>query len=147
MGNKFEDKRDIEIMKRADQVRSLRLAGFTYRQIANQKKISIDTVRRDLERVKIEYPARTARMLVADQNDQLVEMMRPQFLKAAKGDSRAATTMLKLMEHQANLFSLFDVKMDGESNKAVDALNEFFGLLRQNDGTHKTSDAPLDGEA
>lgn len=130
MGNKFEDKRDIEIVERAIKVRSMRLAGLTYLQISKKIGISIDTVRRDLERIKVDFPERTARELVALQNDKLEAMMTPQFLRAAAGDGKAADIMVKLLKHQSDLFNLPEVKHEGESNAAVDALNKFFGLIR-----------------
>lgn len=133
MGSLFRDKTDINIMERATKVRSLRLAGYTYRQIAEQQKISIDTVRRDLERIKVDYPQATARELAAEQNDKLVEMMKPQFLKAAGGNDKAANTMIKLLDHQAKLFGLYNMELEGESSAAVDMLVKFFGKIRENE--------------
>lgn len=133
MASLFRDKQDITIMKRAEKVRSLRLAGFTYRQIADQLDISIDTVRRDMDRITVEFPQQTVRELAAEQNDKLVEMMKPQFLKAAKGDHKAVNAMLKLLDHQAKLFGLYNVEMEGESSQAVEMLVKFFGMIRNDD--------------
>lgn len=123
MATLYRDKQTARIMERAEKVFSLRLAGFSYRKIADQLDISIDTVREDVKRITVEFPEQTARDLVAFQNLQLVEMMRPHYLKAIKGDSRSTGAMLKLMEHQAKLFSLFDIPQDNGMADAMSALN------------------------
>lgn len=130
MGNKFEDKRDITITERALKVRSLRLAGLTYEQIGNKLNISIDTVRRDLERIKVDFPQRTARELVAIQNDKIEAMMTNQFIKAVSGNDKAISAMVKLLDHQAKLFNLYNLDMEGENSQAVEVLKQFFGMLR-----------------
>lgn len=141
MGNKYEDRRDKEIMDRALKVWSLRLAGFTHRQIGDKLNISRDTVRRDIERIKVDYPEQTARELAGEQNFKLVEMMKPQYLKAVKGDGRATGTMLKLMDHQAKLFGLYNVELEGESSQAVEMLKQFFGLIRDDGQDADDADA------
>ena len=101
MGALHQDLQNDRIYKRALQVRTMRLAGFTYQQIADKYKISVDTVRRDLDRIKVEFPEMAARQIVAEQDAQLVEMFRPFFLKAVAGNDKAANTALKIMEHRA----------------------------------------------
>ena len=51
MGALHQDLQNDRIYKRALQVRTMRLAGFTYQQIATKHKISVYTVRRDLEQI------------------------------------------------------------------------------------------------
>ena len=134
MARLHRDKQQDHIMRRAEKVRSYRLAGFTYRQIADRMDIGVGTVKADLERLAVEYPKQTTRELVAEQNDKLVAMMAPQFLKAAGGDARAAATMLKLMDHQAKLWNAYGIGMEGESSQAVNMLATFFGQLRPEGG-------------
>ena len=117
MGTLHQDLQNDRIYKRALQVRTMRLAGFTYQQIAEKYKISVDTVRRDLERINVEFPEMAARQIVAEQDAQLVEMFRPFFLKAVAGNDKAANTALKIMEHRARLFNLFDLPQ--EDRKSV----------------------------
>ena len=130
MARLHRDKQQDHIMRRAEKVRSYRLAGFTYRQIADRMDIGVGTVKADLERLAVEYPKQTTRELVAEQNDKLVAMMAPQFLKAAGGDARAAATMLRLMDHQAKLFGLYDADQDNGQGAAVDVLNAFIQAVK-----------------
>ena len=129
MGTLHQDLQNDRIYKRALQVRVMRLAGFTYQQIATKHKISVDTVRRDLERVNVEFPEMAARQIVAEQDAQLVEMFRPFFLKAVAGNDKAANTALKIMEHRARLFNLFDLPQDAGQKAAEDKLNELMRTI------------------
>lgn len=112
MASLFRDKQKAEVMKRAEKVYSYRLAGFTYRQISDKVGVGVDTVRKDFQRMTVEYPEQTARDLVAEQNQKLVEMMKPQYLKAITGNGPAAKTMLELLRHQADLFGLIGLNAD-----------------------------------
>ena len=129
MGSLHQDLQNDRIYKRALQVRTMRLAGFTYQQIATKHKISVDTVRRDLERINVEFPEMAARQIVAEQDAQLVEMFRPFFLKAVAGNDKAANTALKIMEHRARLFNLFDLPQDAGQKAAEDKLNELMRTI------------------
>ena len=129
MGALHQDLQNDRIYKRALQVRTMRLAGFTYQQIATKHKISVDTVRRDLDRINIEFPEMAARQIVAEQDAQLVEMFRPFFLKAVAGNDKAANTALKIMEHRARLFNLFDLPQDAGQKAAEDKLNELMRTI------------------
>ena len=129
MGALHQDLQNDRIYKRALQVRTMRLAGFTYQQIATKHKISVDTVRRDLERINVEFPEMAARQIVAEQDAQLVEVFRPFFLKAVAGNDKAANTALKIMEHRARLFNLFDLPQDAGQKAAEDKLNELMRTI------------------
>ena len=129
MGTLHQDLQKDRVYKRALQVRTMRLAGFTYQQIATKHKISVDTVRRDLERINVEFPEMAARQIVAEQDAQLVEMFRPFFLKAVAGNDKAANTALKIMEHRARLFNLFDLPQDAGQKAAEDKLNELMRTI------------------
>lgn len=129
MASLHRDTQQAHIMKRAEKVRSLRLAGLTYRQIGEKLNIGVGTVKEDLKRLAVEFPQQTTRELVAEQNDKLVEMMKPQFLKAAGGDQRAAATMLKLMEHQAKLWGLYDLDNNDGVNDAKHAMQTIVNAL------------------
>ena len=129
MGALHQDLQNDRIYKRALQVRTMRLACFTYQQIATKHKISVDTVRRDLERINVEFPEMAARQIVAEQDAQLVEMFRPFFLKAVAGNDKAANTALKIMEHRARLFNLFDLPQDAGQKAAEDKLNELMRTI------------------
>lgn len=130
MGFAHQDTQQVQIMKRAEKTYSLRLAGFTYRQIGDKLNIGIDTVRKDIERLKVEYPETTARELVAEQRAKLVEMMKPQYLKAAGGDRKAAELMLKMMDHEAKLFRLYEQDQDNGQQAAVDAFKALGDAIR-----------------
>ncbi|WP_312979530.1 hypothetical protein [Corynebacterium sp.] len=125
MGFQHQDTQQVQIMKRAEKTYSLRLAGFTYRQIGDKLNIGIDTVRKDIERMRVEYPETTARELVAEQRAKLVEMMKPQYLKAAGGDRKAAELMLKMMDHEARLFRLYEQDQDNGQQAASEGLARF----------------------
>lgn len=125
MGFAHQDTQQVQIMKRAEKTYSLRLAGFTYRQIGDKLNIGIDTVRKDIDRMKVEYPETTARELVAEQRAKLVEMMKPQYLKAAGGDRKAAELMLKMMDHEAKLFRLYEQDQDNGQQAASEGLARF----------------------
>ena len=43
MGNRHQDNQQDRIMRRAEKVRSLRLAGLSWRQIAEKLDIGVDT--------------------------------------------------------------------------------------------------------
>ncbi|MGO1991977.1 MAG: sigma factor-like helix-turn-helix DNA-binding protein [Corynebacterium sp.] len=118
-------------MKRAEKTYSLRLAGFTYRQIGDKLNIGIDTVRKDIDRMKVEYPETTARDLVAEQRAKLVEMMKPQYLKAAGGDRKAAELMLKMMDHEAKLFRLYEQDQDNGQQGVADAFMAMGAAIRE----------------
>lgn len=124
MPSQFRDSKQDAINRRAEKVRSLRLAGFTYRQISEKVEVGIDTVKRDWERMQVEFPALATRDLVAEQNDKLVEMMKPHYLRAISGDAKATATMLKLMDHQAKLFGLYEPELDTGQATAVAALTD-----------------------
>ncbi|MEJ6549848.1 hypothetical protein PQI66_09860 [Corynebacterium sp. USCH3] len=130
MGFAHQDTQQVQIMKRAEKTYSLRLAGFTYRQIGDKLNIGIDTVRKDIDRMKVEYPETTARELVAEQRAKLVEMMKPQYLKAAGGDRKAAELMLKMMDHEAKLFRLYEQDQDNGQQAAVDAFKALGDAIR-----------------
>lgn len=130
MGFAHQDTQQVQIMKRAEKTYSLRLAGFTYRQIGDKLNIGIDTVRKDIDRMKVEYPETTARDLVAEQRAKLVEMMKPQYLKAAGGDRKAAELMLKMMDHEAKLFRLYEQDQDNGQQAAVDAFKALGDAIR-----------------
>lgn len=130
MGFAHQDTQQVQIMKRAEKTYSLRLAGFTYRQIGDKLNIGIDTVRKDIERMKVEFPETTARELVAEQRAKLVEMMKPQYLKAAGGDRKAAELMLKMMDHEAKLFRLYEQDQDNGQQAAVDAFKALGDAIR-----------------
>ena len=70
-----------------------------------------------------------ARQIVAEQDAQLVEMFRPFFLKAVAGNDKAANTALKIMEHRARLFNLFDLPQDAGQKAAEDKLNELMRTI------------------
>lgn len=125
MGFAHQDTQQVQIMKRAEKTYSLRLAGFTYRQIGDKLNIGVDTVRKDIDRMKVEYPETTARELVAEQRAKLVEMMKPQYLKAAGGDRKAAELMLKMMDHEAKLFRLYEQDQDNGQQAASEGLARF----------------------
>lgn len=131
MGTLNKDLRDDKIYQRAMKVRTLRLAGYTYQQIATNQKISLDTVKRDLNRIKVEFPELTARQIVAEQDQQLVEMFKPFFIKAVSGNDKAANTALKIMEHRAKLFNLFDLPQDAGQKAAEEKLNELIQSIGQ----------------
>lgn len=125
MGFAHQDTQQVQIMKRAEKTYSLRLAGFTYRQIGDKLDIGVDTVRKDIERMRVEFPETTARELVAEQRAKLVEMMKPQYLKAAGGDRKAAELMLKMMDHEAKLFRLYEQDQDNGQQAASEGLARF----------------------
>lgn len=131
MGFAHQDTQQVQIMKRAEKTYSLRLAGFTYRQIGDKLNIGIDTVRKDIERLKVEYPETTARELVAEQRAKLVEMMKPQYLKAAGGDRKAAELMLKMMDHEAKLFRLYEQDQDNGQQGVADAFMAMGAAIRE----------------
>ena len=131
------DKQQLNKMVRAEKVRSLRLAGFSYQAIADKLDVSISTVRSDLEKLKTEYPQQTTRELTAEQNAKLVEMMKPQFLKACSGDHRAANTMLKLLDHQAKLWGLYNAEQDN----GMQAAGEMLGALIESINLKATPEA------
>lgn len=129
MPSQFRDSKQDAINRRAEKVRSLRLAGFTYPQISEKVQVGIDTVKRDWERMQVEFPALTTRELVAEQNDKLVEMMKPHYLRAISGDVKATATMLKLMDHQAKLFGLYEPELDTGQATAVAALTDLVNAI------------------
>ncbi|MGP9622209.1 sigma factor-like helix-turn-helix DNA-binding protein [Corynebacterium sp. AOP34-AQ2-28] len=131
MGFAHQDTQQVQIMKRAEKTYSLRLAGFTYRQIGDKLNIGIDTVRKDIERMKVEFPETTARELVAEQRAKLVEMMKPQYLKAAGGDRKAAELMLKMMDHEAKLFRLYEQDQDNGQQGVADAFMAMGAAIRE----------------
>ncbi len=118
-------KNQIEIHERALKVRSMRIAGLTYQQIASKLKISIDTVRADLKRIKVEFPEQTAKELTADQNAKIELMLTPMVLKGAAGDTKAVQAAIRLMDHQAKLFGVYDVKPDSGQGAAMELLGSF----------------------
>lgn len=125
MPSLYRDKQEIKIYERALKARSMRIAGLTYEQIGAKLSISVDTVRRDLERVKVDFPERTAKELTGDQNAKLEVMLTPMVLKAAAGDTKAVMAAVKLLEHQAKLFGLFDMTPDNGQGAAVELLTAF----------------------
>lgn len=129
MPSQYRDTKQDQIKERAEKVRNLRLAGFTYRQISEKVEVGIDTVKRDWERMQVEFPALTTRELVAEQNDKLVAMMKPHFLRAIGGDVKATNTMLKLMDHQAKLFGLYEPELDTGQATAVAALTDLVNAI------------------
>ncbi|QNE90266.1 hypothetical protein H0194_04615 [Corynebacterium incognita] len=124
------DRREDNRMRRAEKVRSMRLAGLSWRQISEKVHVSVETVKKDWDRIQVEFPEQTARQLVAEQDAQLVEMLKPFFLKAITGNDRAANTALRIMDHRARLFSLFDLPQDNGQQDAQDALAELIKSIQ-----------------
>lgn len=129
MPSQYRDTKQDQINKRAEKVRNLRFAGLSYRQIGEKLHISIATVKKDWERMQVEFPALTTRELVAEQNGKLVEMMKPHYLRAISGDAKATATMLKLMDHQAKLFGLYEPELDTGQATAVEALTDLVNAI------------------
>lgn len=129
MGFAHQDSQQDRIMRRAEKVRSLRLAGFTYRQIAEKLDVGIDTVRKDWDRIQVEYPEQTTRELVAEQNDKLIEMMKPHYLKAIKGDYKSTDRMVKLLDHQAKLFNAYNQESHDGVNDAKNSMIQIMDAL------------------
>lgn len=125
MARQHRDVEETIMRQRSAKVWQYRLMGFTQREIAEKLGISIDTVRRDIERVKVEYPEQTVKQLTLEQNEKLREMMKPQYIKAIKGDIKAAEVMLKMFDHQAKLFGLYDAQVDNGQSDAVAELSRF----------------------
>ncbi|BAF56019.1 sigma factor-like helix-turn-helix DNA-binding protein [Corynebacterium glutamicum] len=112
MARLHRDIEQIENTDRAVKARSLRLTGFTYREIAKKLDVSISTVQRDLERIKVDYPRQTVMQLVEEQNDKIVELMKVPYMKGVRGDFKAIETFLKLADHQAKLYSAYGSQAD-----------------------------------
>lgn len=129
MGNRHQDNQQDRIMRRAEKVRSLRLAGLSWRQIAEKLDIGVDTARKDWDRIQVEFPERTTRELIAEQDNQLTEMLVPFFLKAKGGDHKAADMVLKILKHRAELFRLFEVKQDNGQAAAGAALDSLMDAI------------------
>ena len=125
MARQHRDVEETIMRQRSAKVWQYRLMGFTQREIAEKLGISIDTVRRDIERVKVEYPEQTVKQLTLEQNEKLREMMKPQYIKAIKGDIKAAEVMLKMFDHQAKLFGLYDAQVDNGQSDAMAELGRF----------------------
>lgn len=125
MARQHRDVEETIMRQRSAKVWQYRLMGFTQREIADKLGISIDTVRRDIERVKVEYPEQTVKQLTLEQNEKLREMMKPQYIKAIKGDIKAAEVMLKMFDHQAKLFGLYDAQVDNGQSDAMAELGRF----------------------
>lgn len=129
MGNRHTDSEQDRIMRRAEKVRSLRLAGLSWRQIAQQLDCGVDTVRKDWDRIQVEFPEQTTRELIAEQDGQIRELFRVYYLKGQKGDVKAADMALKLMKHRAELFRLFEVKQDNGQAAAGAALDSLMDAI------------------
>lgn len=129
MASKNRDSQELRIYNRALKVRQYRLAGFTYQQIADKLDIGVKTVRADLERIKVEFPQRTIKELTAEQNAKLEMMMQPHYVRACAGDVKATDTMIRLLDHQAKLFGLYEPEVDTGQAAAQDALNALMGSL------------------
>lgn len=125
MAGKYDDKQSIKIHERALKVRSMRIANLTYQQIASKLNISIDTVRRDLERITVDFPEKNVRDLIADQNAKIELMLSPMVLRGASGDTKSTMAAVKLLEHQAKLFGLFDLQSDNGQAEAMAVLGKF----------------------
>ena len=125
MARQHRDVEETIMRQRSAKVWQYRLMGFTQREIADKLGISIDTVRRDIERVKVEYPEQTVKQLTLEQNEKLREMMKPQYIKAIKGDIKAAEVMLKMFDHQAKLFGLYDAQVDNGQSDAIELIDKF----------------------
>ena len=132
MGSRHQDSQHDRIMRRAEQVRSLRLAGLSWRQIAERLDCGIDTVRKDWDRIQVDFPEQTTREIIAEQDDQLREMFTPFFLRAKKGDAKAGEMALKLMKYRADLFRLFEVKQDNGQAAAGAALDSLMDAIVKN---------------
>lgn len=118
-------KQQILIYERALKVRSMRIAGLTYQQIGMKLDISIDTVRADLKRIKVEFPEQAVKDITADQNAKIVLMLTPMVFKGAAGDTKAVQAAIKLMDHQAKLFGAYDTTPDNGQNAAMEMLAGF----------------------
>lgn len=125
MARQHRDVEETIMRERGAKVWQYRLIGYTQREIAEKLEVSIDTVRRDIERMKVEYPEQTVKQLTLEQNEKLREMMKPQYIKAAKGDIKAAEIMLKMFDHQAKLFGLYDAQVDNGQSDAMAELGRF----------------------
>lgn len=122
LGTLYRDTKQLDIMERAQKARTMRLAGLTYRQIGQKLDVSPDTVRKDLDRVKVDYPEQSIRELTALHHDRLEAMFTTHFLKACKGDPRALNGALKILDQQAKLWGLYEQEQDNGQAHAAEAL-------------------------
>ena len=130
MATLHRDTQQMRLMKRAEKVRHMRLSGFTYRQIADHLHVSIGTVRKDMERITVEYPAKTVQEMIAEHSARIEEMMKGFYTPAIKGDARAARVMLELQEQQAKLFHLYEQQQDNGEKAAGDALDDLMEAIK-----------------
>lgn len=117
------DAAELARVERRGQVLRLRNAGVTYAKIAEQLGISTDTVARDITKGLREILHEPAEEMLGSQRSMLSDIRRANYVAMLGGDLKAASMILRTMEHEAKLFGLY-----APTRVNVDVSDEDFAL-------------------
>lgn len=101
------DPAEIARAERRATVLRMRNAGATWKSIADQVGVSVDTCVRDVQAALREILREPAEDMIANQRAMLHDMKRAVFVRALRGEDAAIDRMVKLFDHEAKLFGLY----------------------------------------
>ncbi|OZC55072.1 hypothetical protein CH289_07710 [Rhodococcus sp. RS1C4] len=111
---------------RMAKVLKLRRAGLHYYQIAEKLGISQTLAHKDYKQAIQEITNPIAQDIVDEHRDRIMGLITGLSAKAARGDNKAADSILKLMEYEARLLALFPKdKTQGASKAEADKYIDF----------------------
>ncbi|ATN91006.1 hypothetical protein SEA_ROLIET_67 [Mycobacterium phage Roliet] len=94
------------IEERRGRVLLMRLAGSTFKTIAQAVGVSIGTVRKDYDIALAAHLDDPPDMMIARQRAVITDIMRANYPSMLNGDKEAAQTILKALDREAKLFGL-----------------------------------------
>lgn len=105
-GKRLSSKRTGELDARRSRALNLRLAGLTYREIADREDVSVRTAYNDVQaalKLTLQEPADSVRAQELARLDRMQRSVWPQVLS---GDVKAGEYLLKVMDRRARLLGL-----------------------------------------
>jgi len=106
MAGKTRNSKDFERAERKRNALELRLAGASYRDIAQALNCSVGTATNDCKEALAEIPMQQADEMRTVELSRLDRLQRAVWPKAVKGDLQAVDRAIKIIDRRAKLFGL-----------------------------------------
>lgn len=126
--------RQDEIAARRQQVALLRMTHMTQEQIANRLGVSIGTVNNDLQAIRAEWSERRTQgydSWVSEEVAKLDSIEQAWLPKALKGDDKAVSRVLAIMDRRSKLLGLDQPERHEHTVLTMDAIDKEIERLTQ----------------
>lgn len=133
----------VDRRHRQAQALALRQSGASYRAIAKELGVDASTAYRDVDAALKEVTQEPAQTVLAMELARLDDMQLALRSKALKGDDKAITTSIRLMDRRAKYLGLDNAAAPDVSEEAKAALDALMGAII---ASAPTPDAPAEPE-